>query len=240
MKILEQIKRIVTSIDMFYSSQMLRYDNDTEYKTVTGGIITISIVVLVTVGFMSMISDTFNRTAITASLDIAKSNDPTFYDLKASKQDMFMIGFKIQSMDLSQIFNLGSGPRYFDIIFRNINVTNGVLAGIQHLDLVQCTDEHWSMFPEIVEKSEIYHYKNWLCPKLGQRIPIKGSYTSSKQFISNVQISPCKNSTDPSRPCKPQSEIDSLFTANPNLYLGVYYINPVINPTETDYISYYL
>ena len=64
---------------------MLRYDNDTEYKTVTGGIITISIIILVTVGFANMISDTFNRTAITASLNIAKSNDPTFFDLKANK-----------------------------------------------------------------------------------------------------------------------------------------------------------
>ena len=151
-----------------------------------------------------------------------------------------MFGFKLQSMDLSHIFNLGSGTRYFDIILRNINVTNGAVSGIEHIDLVQCTDNHWSMLPEIVEKSSIYQYKNWLCPQINQSIPIKGSYTSSKQFISNVQISPCKNTTDPSRPCKPQSEIDSLFAANPNLYLGVYYINPVINPSETDYLSYYL
>ena len=150
MKIIKHLKKIVTSIDMFYSSQMLRYDNDTEYKTVTGGIITISIIILVTVGFASMISDTFNRTAITASLNIAKSNDPTFFDLKANKQNMFMFGFKLQSMDLSHIFNLASGTRYFDIIFRNINVTNGAVSGIEHIDLVQCTDNHWSMLPEIV------------------------------------------------------------------------------------------
>jgi hypothetical protein len=62
---------------------MLRYDNDTEYKTVTGGIITISIIILVTIGFASMITDTLNKTAISSSLDINTSNNPTYFNLIA-------------------------------------------------------------------------------------------------------------------------------------------------------------
>jgi len=67
---LRSLKRVVSSIDMFYSSEMLRYESDTEYKTITGGMITISIIAVVTIGFASMIADTLNRTAITASLNV--------------------------------------------------------------------------------------------------------------------------------------------------------------------------
>ncbi len=83
MRFLEHLKKITSSIDMFYSSEMLRYDNDTEYKTVTGGIITISIIILVTIGFASMITGTLNKTAISSSLDINTSNNPTYFNLIA-------------------------------------------------------------------------------------------------------------------------------------------------------------
>lgn len=83
MKILSYLKKMTCSIDMFYSSEMLRYDNDTEYKTVTGGIITISIIILVTIGFASMITDTLNKTAINSSLNIEKNNNPTYFNLIA-------------------------------------------------------------------------------------------------------------------------------------------------------------
>ena len=51
---------------MFYSAEMLRYNKDTQYKTVTGGLMTIGIIVLVVIGFFSMISQTLNKTAITS------------------------------------------------------------------------------------------------------------------------------------------------------------------------------
>ena len=65
--------------DMFYSTEMLRFNNNTQYKTVTGGLITIAIIVLVTVGFASMISNTLNKSAITFSMNVMKSIDPPFF-----------------------------------------------------------------------------------------------------------------------------------------------------------------
>jgi hypothetical protein len=100
MRFLQSLKKAISSIDMFYSSEMLRYESDTQYKTITGGIITISIVAMVTIGFASMITDTLNRTAITSSLNIRKSNDPTYYDLKADPKSMFMFGVMLQPIDV--------------------------------------------------------------------------------------------------------------------------------------------
>ena len=119
---------------------MLRYDNETEYKTVTGGIITISIIILVTIGFASMITDTLNKTAISSSLNVQKSNDPTFYNLIADSDHNFMFGISIQPMDLSFTVNLATGPRYFDVTLETYHVQSGVIKEITSANLVQCTD----------------------------------------------------------------------------------------------------
>lgn len=140
MKLFQTLKKVVISIDMFYSSEMLRYDSDTEYKTITGGIITLSIVAMVTIGFASMIVDTFNRTAITSSLNIQKSNDPTYYDLKADPNSMFMFGVMLQPIDVEFIVDIANGPRYFDISMILYHLKNGAIFNATDVPLVPCTD----------------------------------------------------------------------------------------------------
>ena len=81
MKIFEKFKGLISSIDMFKSSEMLRYDNDTQHKTFTGGIMTSIIIVMVSISFFAMISDTLNRTAINSSLTVSKNQNPPRYDL---------------------------------------------------------------------------------------------------------------------------------------------------------------
>jgi hypothetical protein len=164
MRLFQSLKRAVSSIDMFYSSEMLRYDTDTEYKTITGGIITISIVAMVTIGFASMIVDTLNRTAITANLNIQKSNDPTYYDLRADPASMFMFGVMLQPIDVEFIVDIANGPRYFDISLILYHLKDGAIFNATDIPLVPCTDQHWSVLPGVVEKKQVYQYEKWLCP----------------------------------------------------------------------------
>lgn len=53
------------------------------------------IVSMVIFGFASMIIDTFNKTAVFSSLDIQKSNDPTFLNLMSSPKTNFMFGIQV-------------------------------------------------------------------------------------------------------------------------------------------------
>jgi hypothetical protein len=55
-----------------------------------------------------------------------------------------------------------------------------------------------------------------------------------------IIVNPCHNQTNLNRVCAPQHEIDNLMIAYQNFYMTVNYINPVINPTKTNFISYYL
>ena len=132
---------------MFYSTELLRYQSNKDYRTVTGGIISLSIILMITLGFATMIIDTLNKTSINSTLNVKKSNNPSFYNIKADAKNMFMFGVKIQSINLALTLNLGSGPRYFDIVFKSFNVTNGQFAETKYFNLVQCTKEHWKMLP---------------------------------------------------------------------------------------------
>jgi hypothetical protein len=70
---------------MFYASEMLRYNNENQYKTFTGGVITLGILTTIMIAFASMIFETLDRTKITYTLDVKKRADPTNYTLEATK-----------------------------------------------------------------------------------------------------------------------------------------------------------
>lgn len=76
MKILKKIETVVKKTDFFYSKEMLRYDDDEDYKTLTGGIVSLGIIVAIVIGFASMILSTLNRTTISTSTQIIKNVIP--------------------------------------------------------------------------------------------------------------------------------------------------------------------
>ena len=77
---------------MFSSSEMLRYNEDAQYQTFTGGIISLGIFLTVIAGFFSMISETVNRTAISSNLNVITSGNPPTYNLTNNLENMFMFG----------------------------------------------------------------------------------------------------------------------------------------------------
>lgn len=62
-----------------------------------------------------MISETINRTAISYTLNAKATGDPTGYNLTVNKENMFMFGVQIQSMDLSFFYDFNAPKRYFDL-----------------------------------------------------------------------------------------------------------------------------
>jgi hypothetical protein len=93
--------------------------------------------------------------------------------------------------------------------------------------------------PEFVEHFDVFAISSWLCVPLNMPIPIQGSYMSPISYLYQINVFPCKNQTS-NDTCASQEEISNLFTAYGNFYMTVNYINPVINPNEQEYISYYI
>ena len=58
----------------------------------TGGILSIGIIVAIIVGFANMIVDTLNRSTLTTSFKVEKKSDPSLATLTTSPDKMFMFG----------------------------------------------------------------------------------------------------------------------------------------------------
>ena len=53
-------------------------------------------------------------------------------------------------------------------------------------------------------------------------------------------MSRCTNSSNSTYPCASDAVIDQFFQDQQNFYYTVYFINPLINADDQDYLSYYL
>lgn len=89
---MQRIKHLVKMTDFFYSSEMLRYEDELEYRTLTGGVLSLGIIVTILIGFASMIIDTINLTSITTQMQVVKSTNPSAAILSTAPGSKFMFG----------------------------------------------------------------------------------------------------------------------------------------------------
>lgn len=238
--LLQKLKKLIYQSDMFCSSEMLRYNSETQYKTLTGGLFSISIFIFIVAGFASMIADTLNRTTIASTLQTIKQSDPPLSTLRTDKENMFMFGVTIQSTDTIFTADLAGDQRLFDIYFVIVKTTSGAVADTNIIPLEKCTAEHWTMLPTVSERFDALGASKWLCPPKNLDIPIQGVFTSPINYQVVLSVNPCSNNPLFDKPCAPQTDIDNLMATYQNFYFTINYINPVISPTEPDHISYYL
>lgn len=88
----KKIKNLIKSSDLFYSNEMLRYENELEYKSLTGGILSLALIITVLVGFANMIILTMQRENINSTKNVVKNSDPPFMAVEVSPQNKFMFG----------------------------------------------------------------------------------------------------------------------------------------------------
>jgi hypothetical protein len=104
----------VKKVDFFNSFQLLRYEKETEYRTFTGGLISVAIIATIVIAFASMILDTLNRSSIDFTQNTLRLTDPALSTLVASPDSNFMFGVEVWG------YNLSSEGRLFDVVFKQI------------------------------------------------------------------------------------------------------------------------
>lgn len=182
-----------------------------------------------------MILDTINRTTIDFTQNTQRYSDPTLSTIIVSPETNFMFGVEVWG------YNLSSENRLFDVVFQQIDSNYGDNYTYTTSPLEQCTAEHWSMLPDVVNSFDRLSIGNWLCPTIGTIIQLQGRYSSESYHQYSVTLYPCRNSTDPTRPCGTPDDISQFFIENGQWnYFTYYYVNSIINPAQPDYKSYYL
>ena len=83
--------------------------------------------------------------------------------------------------------------------------------------------------------------QNWYCPPANSTFYLSGDYTSNILRYVNVSVNTCMPFLDPTRPCASASEVQAVFDQlNDAIRFKIYFTNPLINPGQKDYKSYYL
>lgn len=160
MGILSRLKKLIEITDFFNSTQMLRYEKENEYRTLTGGIISLGIIITIVIGFASMIIDTLTLNSISYTQNIATHSDPSYTKITTSPENNFMFAIEIWHQ------NLSAPVRHFDLIPQIYVERAGVNDPIG-LTLVQCTKEHWASMPDLVKNFDALKISGWLCPPIG-------------------------------------------------------------------------
>lgn len=150
-----------------------------------------------------------------------------------------MFGISVRTTDLLHTIDLNT-KRYFSMMLTIGSTVNGVATKQIYVPMEKCTVEHWKMLPDVSERFDALQASKWLCPPMNYEFPLQGAYSSTVHSGVILHVTNCVNSTMFSQPCAPQSEIDQLIRENTNFFLNVNYINPVISPSQSDHISYYL
>lgn len=109
MKFFSWIKKGIRFTDLFYTSELLRFNDEMEYRTLTGGLISLAIIIAVVIGFANMIIGTLNLSSITFIQTASQETDPSSGVLSTSPDGMFMMAVELWGINLTE-------TRYFDVI----------------------------------------------------------------------------------------------------------------------------
>lgn len=138
--------------------------------------------------------------------------------------------------------NLNSNPRYFDVVLKNTfydygetNDTNSVV-----IPLEPCKKQHWVQYPRLQSRYDELNVDYWLCLPLNNTFEIYGKYASVTSKTLDISVRKCTNSSNFTYPCASEAEIDLFFQQEKNFFYTVYFINPLINADNQEFLSYYL
>lgn len=138
MSFYKSMRSVIMKADIFYTSSLLRFGEESEYRSVTGGISSILMVVTLVVVFYSKISETLNKQIITSSTKDLYQRDPGSLLLNGPNAAPFMFAVEIWGHDLN------TGPRLFDLLVRNIDYQSIVKTDLTvEILLEPCSPAHW-------------------------------------------------------------------------------------------------
>lgn len=187
MSLFSKIKKLIKFSDFFYSYQLLRYEDQQEYRTLTGGIISLAITITILIGFANMIVSTFDRSDFTTNKFVTKNEFPPRALISTEPDSNFMFAIEIWFLNITE------PQRYFDVQFSRKAISGQLILDYSLLELEPCTREHWKSMPSLLQKFDTLNMNGWMCPPIGQTYDIYGKYSSTVYSIFELTVSSCKN-----------------------------------------------
>lgn len=159
MKFFRVVKAFLLKIDIFGSSEMLRYKGEGKYQTMTGGTITLALIIIFSIVTLQSFSSVVNKAAVSATDSTYFLDDPTYTSFKIS-DSKFIFGVGVSN------YNLNSGKRYFNIDLISMSYKNGKKISEVYHELQPCEESQWSRVNDIgLNSYRKIQLNKFLCPK---------------------------------------------------------------------------
>jgi hypothetical protein len=110
MGLIKSCRQLLVKFDFFPATQFLRYKGSTEYRTATGGVFTIFIIIISCLLFFNALTDIIDKKNVTVKSNIAHQANPSETSFALGPAEGFLFAVKINGMNLSQ-----TDLKYFDI-----------------------------------------------------------------------------------------------------------------------------
>ena len=92
MKLFRGFKNFIYKSDFFYTTELLRYKKEPEYRTLFGGVLSLIIIIALIATFYNKLIDTLDKVIITSVSNNLNAADPDPYDISTFSDDHFMFG----------------------------------------------------------------------------------------------------------------------------------------------------
>ena len=133
-----QFIKILRMVDFFQSSKLLRYNGDAEYKSTSGGIVSVTVVIIFIILFSNMGLKTLRKETITSSSYTENEIDPSEMNMVMGPEGGMMFGVYIKQANLTAI------PKLFDVKLEEVSYNYGSVVNITTIPLGPCTSAHIS------------------------------------------------------------------------------------------------
>lgn len=94
-RIVRVIKGGILKLDLFDSGSLLRVKGEPEHKTLLGGLVSLSVMLVLLAAFYNRIIGTFNKVLISSSTSNSNAYDPPALNLSTVGKGPFMLGVEV-------------------------------------------------------------------------------------------------------------------------------------------------
>jgi hypothetical protein len=131
-KIMKMLKIFLRKIDLFSSPQLLRYRNETNYSTLTGGTLSLMIIIIFSAILIQQSIEVITMSSINSQDFTYYVENPTYTSFAFDDQTKFILGVGITGLNLSDT------QRYFDILLSTQVYSYGNMINETFYPLQQC------------------------------------------------------------------------------------------------------
>jgi hypothetical protein len=126
--IIKKVAALLRWGDMFSTSQFLRYRGDSDYGTVTGGFVSVAVIIVFAILFANLGIQTANRQLINSSVSQESETDPSPLKVVVGPQGGFIFMVALLGLNLNNpaisFFDITLTQSYYGPLLTPINSTS--------------------------------------------------------------------------------------------------------------------